>query len=57
MKINNHSQQPEVIACQGEEEMFKSCCSDTTTVDKVGNLSRNSSADILNSHKNSGEGK
>lgn len=46
MKIINHNQQPEAIACQGGGEMFKTCLSNQTRVGKVGNLSQNPLADI-----------
>jgi len=45
--FDDYSQQPEVLACQGGGEMFKTCSSNPTRADEVGNLSRNPSADAI----------
>ena len=49
MEITIQSQQPEVLACQGGGEMFKTCSiiRFRTRVDEVGNSSRNPPADIF----------
>ena len=43
--VGNHSQQPKVIACQGEEEMFKTLSEKNESCKEVAHLTRNSSAD------------
>ncbi len=47
MKNNNHSQQPEVIACQGEGEMFKTPSEKNERGSSVASSTRNPSADAF----------
>ena len=47
MKTKNHSQQPEVITCQGGREMFKSLCVNNDSCLELVSQAQNLPADIL----------
>ena len=46
-RMNNYNQQPEVIACQGEGEIFKTHCENNESCGQVARITQNPSADIF----------